>query len=137
MKRIPNVNSFSAIIDRLIIENLKIIQFTDKDDLEKAKNQIEVIKELKNELNTIFKELINKKYKSIKEQRTYSSEELYKNLFKLCVNNYCIAKYDKLKLSHINKPTEEIDLKELKKYIENVRYNLEDRAKNKNEMENI
>ena len=50
MKRMSNVNSFSAIIDRLIIENLKIIQFVDQNKLEEAEQQNVIISGL-NEQN--------------------------------------------------------------------------------------
>ena len=53
MKRISNVNSFSAITDRLIIENLKIIQFVDQNKLEEAEQQNLIISELKIELDLI------------------------------------------------------------------------------------
>ena len=78
-----NVNSFSAIIDRLIIENLKIIQFTDQNKLEEANKQTEIISELKCELDVIFKELNENRYNSIGEQRTYNSDNLFADLFRL------------------------------------------------------
>lgn len=137
MKRMSNVNSLSAIIDRLIIENLKIIQFTDKNDIEKAEKQKLIIQELKKELDIIFKEISNKKYKSICEQRTYNSDNFFQDLFILCVNNYCISKYDKLKIEESKKSNSEINIKKLKNYIQIVRSNLESRAEVKNNIEKI
>jgi hypothetical protein len=135
MKRISNVNSFSAIVDRLIIENLKIIQFTDKNEIQKAEYQNIIIIELKSELDLIFNEIINNKYQSITEQRTYSSDEFFADLFKLCLSNYCIAKGDKEKIEIVkNNP---IDLEKLKSSIEYVRNSLEIRANTKNNMEKI
>lgn len=135
MKRVSNVNSFSAIIDRLIIENLKIIQFVDQNKLEEAEQQNVIISELKTELNLIYQELLENRYKSIGEQRTYTNDNLFSDLFRLCLNNYCIAKGDKLKIEEINKSFVNID--NLKNYILAVRENLEERSKSKNNLENI
>lgn len=130
-----NVNSFSAIIDRLIIENLKIIQFVDQNKLEEAEQQNVIISELKMELDLIYQELLENRYKSIGEQRTYTNDNLFSDLFRLCLNNYCIAKGDKLKIEEINKSFVNID--NLKNYILAVRENLEERSKSKNNLENI
>lgn len=135
MKRVSNVNSFSAIIDRLIIENLKIIQFVDQNKLKEADQQNEIIAELKSELDTIYQELTENRYKSIGEQRTYTSDDLYEDLFRLCLNNYCIAKYDKLKIVESNKTI--VNVNHLQNYILSVRKNLEERSKSKNNLENI
>jgi hypothetical protein len=135
MKRISNVNSFSAILDRLIIENLKIIQFVDQNKLKEVEQQNAIISELKNELDLIYQELLENRYKSIEEQRTYTNDNLFSDLFRLCLNNYCIAKGDKLKIEESNK--EVIDVNNLKNYVMFVRGNLEERSKSKNNLENI
>ena len=83
MKRMSNVNSFSAIIDRLIIENLKIIQFVDQNKLEEAEQQNVIISELKTELDLIYQELLENRYISIGEQRTYTSKNLFSDIFTL------------------------------------------------------
>jgi len=130
-----NVNSFSAIIDRLIIENLKIIQFVDQNKLEEAEQQNVIISELKTELNLIYQELLENRYKSIGEQRTYTNDNLFSDLFRLCLNNYCIAKGDKLKVEESKKGIVNVDM--LKNYINAVRENLEERSKSKNNLEKI
>jgi hypothetical protein len=135
MKRMSNVNSFSAIIDRLIIENLKIIQFVDQNKLEEAEQQNVIISELKTELNLIYQELLENRYKSIGEQRTYTNDNLFSDLFRLCLNNYCIAKGDKLKVEESKKGIVNVDM--LKNYINAVRENLEERSKSKNNLEKI
>ncbi len=136
MKRISNVNSFSTIIDRLIIENLKIFQFIESGDLKKADDQNDIISELKNELDIIFDEIKSNSYDSISEQRTFTtSDNVFLNLFLLSLNNYSIAKGDKLKLKEIKK--NEIDVEKLKLYIDFVRSNLELRSHAKNNLEKI
>ena len=135
MKRMSNVNSFSAIIDRLIIENLKIIQFVDQNKLKEAEQQNVIISELKMELDLIYQELLENRYKSIGEQRTYTNDNLFSDLFRLCLNNYCIAKGDKLKVEESKKGIVNVDM--LKNYINAVRENLEERSKSKNNLEKI
>ena len=135
MKRMSNVNSFSAIIDRLIIENLKIIQFVDQNKLEEAEQQNVIISELKTELDLIYQELLEDRYISIGEQRTYTSKNLFSDIFRLCLNNYSIALGDKLKIEESKKDIVNIDT--LKNYINSVRENLEERSKSKNSLENI
>ena len=135
MKRMSNVNSFSAIIDRLIIENLKIIQFVDQNKLEEAEQQNVIISELKTELDLIYQELLENRYISIGEQRTNTSKNLFSDIFRLCLNNYSIALGDKLKIEESKKDIVNIDT--LKNYINSVRENLEERSKSKNSLENI
>ena len=135
MKRMSNVNSFSAIIDRLIIENLKIIQFIDQNKLEEAEQQNVIISELKTELDLIYQELLESRYTSIGEQRTYTNNNLFSDLFRLCLNNYCIAKGDNLKIEESKQGIVNVDM--LKNYINAVRENLEERAKSKNSLENV
>jgi len=135
MKRISNVNSFSAIIDRLIIENLKIIHFIDKDDLTSANSQNEVISELKFELDKIYNELYNNAYTSVDEKRTYDSDKLFNDIFLLCLNNYSIMVGDSLKIEESKK--EVINIEKLRWYIQLVRGNLEHRSKIKNNLEQL
>ena len=135
MNRMSNVNSFSAILDRLIIENLKIIQFVDQNKLEEAGRQNVIIGELKIELDLIYQELLENRYASIEEQRTYTNDNLFSDLFRLCLNNYCIATGDKLKIEEIKKSV--VDIDNLKKYILYVRENLEERSRSKNNLEKI
>ena len=86
-------------------------------------------------MNLIYQELLENRYKSIGEQRTYTNDNLFSDLFRLCLNNYCIAKGDKLKIEESNKSV--VDIDNLKNYILAVRENLEERSKSKNNLENI
>jgi len=87
MKRIPNLDTFSAIIDRLIIEVHKVAQFENKkreEQLKKTPN-IKKIKEwdhasreanecrsaLKGRLDSLFQEAIENGYDTLSESRTF------------------------------------------------------------------
>ena len=133
--RVSNLNSFSAVIDRLIIESLKLLSFIDRNETDKIQIQKQIVEELKIELDKIYLELQTKEYVSTIEQRTYSRNSLFNDMFQLCLNNFCIAKYDKLKIEEANKDIINVD--NIKKYIDMVRGNLEERAVAKNNLENI
>ena len=80
-KKIPNFNTFSTIIDRLSIENVKLAHFQFLKDVNnestsdidiKIKVQIEVINLLKEELRLFMTEVfIEKRYDFIDEERTF------------------------------------------------------------------
>jgi hypothetical protein len=105
-------------------------------NLNKCEQQNSLLYQLKLELDKVCDEIKNGKYDSLNENRTYTnSDVLFEKLFKLCLNNYCISKYDKLKLEECkNKP---INIQNLIDYINFVRYNLEERSIVKNELENL
>ena len=83
-KKIPNFNSFSTIVDRLSIENVKLSHFenivhhdnpSDKERAEFEKKiavQKEIIDTLKAELTTFMEEVfLEGKYEVVKEERTF------------------------------------------------------------------
>lgn len=133
-RRICNLNSFSAIIDRIIIEHLKMLQFIDKKDDAKVREQFIIIDGLRDELSVIFSEMQKKKYKSINENRTYQSKsnQMIENIFKLCVCNYVIGKKDKDKIKSAEIG---LNVKRMRGYILQVRDYLEFRAYIKNKLE--
>ncbi len=79
--KVPNFNTFSTIIDRLSIENVKLSHFeflvaqegADKSELDrKIHLQQEMIKLIRLELENFMTEVfLNKKYDYIDEERTF------------------------------------------------------------------
>jgi hypothetical protein len=135
ISRISNLNSFSAVIDRIIIENLKLLKFVDDNNKEKIITQENVINGLHKELSDILDEVYNGDYHSLDENRTYAakSNELLEDIFKLCTCNYIIGKLDKKKIyaaEHSN-----ISSKRMRSYILQVRDYLEFRSYIKNKLE--
>ncbi len=120
---ISNVNTISALIDRLIIENLKMIKFLENKD-DRASLQQLIIDDLREELEGIFKQIKDGKYAYRQECRTFTH-----NLMRLCFDNYQIAKYDNLKLE------DDLELSQLRAYTHLVRDLLEDRAAVKNKID--
>src|SRR5687768_9385025 len=100
--RISNVNSFSALVDRLIVENLKLIHFVDTKDDRQCIQQL-LIDDLREELEHCFKQIQHSKYQYRKECRTFTH-----NLLRLCFDHYQITKYDRLKIQ------DDIDLSQVR-----------------------
>ncbi len=79
--KVPNFNTFSTIIDRLSIENVKLSHFefllaqdgSDKLELDKKiQMQLEMIKLIRLELENFMLEVfLNKNYDYIDEERTF------------------------------------------------------------------
>lgn len=83
--KIPNLNTFSTLLDRLSIENVKMVHFENslrfdkltlkekKNVSQKIKTQKKIIISLKKELNNFLVDILtNKKYEFIKEERTFN-----------------------------------------------------------------
>ena len=80
-EKIPNFNSFSTIVDRLSIENVKLAHFEylqergpgQRDEIaQKIVTQKKIIEALKNELSNFMLLLFeDKEYKTLDEKRTF------------------------------------------------------------------
>ena len=67
--RITNVDTLSALIDRLITENIKLYFFNKDNEIERVKYQKIVINELKVRLNELFIECFNNQKYDFKMNR--------------------------------------------------------------------
>lgn len=134
-QRICNLNSFSAVLDRIIIEQLKLIRFLDACETEKIESQEKILDGLREELQKIFEELENGDYLASDEHRTYDSKanQLIDDIFKLCICNYVIGKNDKRKV--VSAESKRVKPKQMRNYILQVRDYLEFRAHIKNRLE--
>lgn len=116
--RITNVDSIAALIDRLIVENIKMYFF---EDVERVEHQQSVINAIKDKLELAFFEVsVKGSYDYISEKRTFSD-----NISKLTEFNLEIGEGDRAKLAQI-----EILKQELR-----VRSANESRARTKNEID--
>lgn len=81
MKRITNIDTLSALFDRLITENIKLYFFDKDNNQDKVNHQISVIQEIKKKITEVFNEILsNKKYEYISEKRTYSIDDVTESL---------------------------------------------------------
>jgi hypothetical protein len=98
--RITNIDTLSALIDRLITENIKLF-FFEKDKLEeKALHQKDIINEIKYKLKELFLEVYNANcYDYIDEKRTFSSSNIVEEISELVTNDIHIGESDRARLN--------------------------------------
>lgn len=84
MKYITNVDTLSALLDRMISENIKLYFFRKDGLTDNISHQENVIKELKTRISTLLNETINEgKYDYVSEKRTYKSDAIVETLDEL------------------------------------------------------
>ena len=122
--RITNIDTLSALIDRLKTENIKLF-FFEKDKLEeKALHQKDIINEIKYKLKELFLEVYNANcYDYIDEKRTFSSSNIVEEISELVTNDIHIGESDRARLN--------IAMLEEKR----LRKSNEGRSKNKNNID--
>ena len=98
-KRVTNIDTLSALLDRLVTENIKRF-FFDKDGLaEKVQHQDIVISEIKKRLIELFLEVYdNHEYNYISENRTFTSSNIVENIEELITNDIHIGESDRARL---------------------------------------
>ena len=123
-KRVTNIDALSALLDRLVTENIKRF-FFDKDGLvEKVDHQDVVISEIKERLTELFLEVYdNGTYDYISENRTFTASNIVENIEQLITNDIHIGESDRARLN--------IAMMEEKR----LRKSNEGRAQNKNNID--
>lgn len=123
-KRVTNIDTLSALLDRLVTENIKRF-FFDKDGLvEKVDHQDVVISEIKERLTELFLEVYdNGTYDYISENRTFTASNIVENIEQLITNDIHIGESDRARLN--------IAMMEEKR----LRKSNEGRAQNKNNID--
>jgi len=123
-KRVTNIDTLSALLDRLVTENIKRF-FFDKDGLvEKVEHQDVVISEIKERLTELFLEVYdNGTYDYISENRTFTASNIVENIEQLITNDIHIGESDRARLN--------IAMMEEKR----LRKSNEGRAQNKNNID--
>lgn len=133
-KLITNINTLSALFDRLITERIKAFFFNKNNNSVQKKKQEEIIRQIKIEISkTLLSSIQKKKYDYLSEQRTFkhNSEKLVKQLEELTFADLNIGIADN-KLSNSIKTGQNNNLL---KSIKLSRTSLEKRAMLKNEID--
>ncbi len=128
--RISNVNSLSALIDRLIVERIKQHLFNVNGDYDKSEHQRIIGDNIKNEIEEVFK---SSEYKFIGEKRTFLVSELLRSVEDLVLNNVNIGNADRARLNQIESGELSIE-----KFVYNellLRLSNEKRSFNKNQID--
>lgn len=131
---VTNVNTLSALFDRLITERIKAFFFDKSKSLKQKRNQEKIIKQIKSEIfETIYSSINQKKYKYLSEQRTFkhNSKKLINKIDELTSADLNVGIADN-KLAHSIKIGNKNDLL---KNIKLSRLSLEKRAFFKNEID--
>ncbi len=97
--RITNIDTLSALFDRLISENIKLYFFK-KDNLkENIDHQEIVISGVKEKLSELFTEVLESgRYKYLSEKRTYTPEDIVETLEELITNDITTGEGDRANL---------------------------------------
>jgi hypothetical protein len=97
--RITNIDTLSALFDRLISENIKLYFFK-KDNLkENIDHQEIVISSVKEKLSELLTEVIESgRYKYLSEKRTYKPDDIIETLEELITNDITTGEGDRANL---------------------------------------
>ena len=99
MKYVTNIDTLSALLDRLISENIKL-HFFKKDGIdENIEHQEKVIYEIRERIKILLGEVfIWKKYNYISEKRTYKPDDIVETLEELIQNDIITGEGDRANL---------------------------------------
>lgn len=134
MKYITNIDTLSALFDRLITENIKLYFFTKDNLIEKANHQKIVVEEIKTRIKQLLKDTYeNKEYDYLSEKRTFNENVIVESLEELIVNDINIGESDRERLKQVQSDNPSLD-----KFLINekrLRKANEGRSRNKNEID--
>jgi len=99
MKYVTNIDTLSALLDRLISENIKLYFFKKDGIDENIEHQEKVIYEIRERIKTLLGEVfIWKKYNYISEKRTYKPDDIVETLEELIHNDIITGEGDRANL---------------------------------------
>lgn len=104
--KISNVNSLSALLDRLICERIKWYFFVKEDKPELIKHQEQIIAAIKTEIENIF---LAEEYECLSEKRTFVNKILV-NLDELIKNDLHIGESDRRRLEETKKENPDVEV---------------------------
>jgi hypothetical protein len=125
--KITNINTLSALIDRLITEKIKQYFFLMEGDIRSANTQGEIADAVNKEIQiTLFEAIKDKRYEFNSEQRTYKKKisNLVDSISDLTIMNLNVGKADHNLATIVNN-------------LKLSRLSLEKRAKLKNNIDNL
>lgn len=138
LRYISNLNSFSALIDRIIVENLKLQHFQHAGNTSAADGQVALLSALQQELTNLFEAtLAARGYQFIGEQRTFvlgKLAQMLDDIEQLTVCHDNIKRCDSGKLVELQK--DEPDIERILDAERLNRVSLEDRSRLKNRLDN-
>ena len=99
MSYITNIDTLSALLDRLISENIKLYFFKKDGVDENIEHQEKVISEIKERISKLLIEVcVSGEYKYVSEKRTYKPEDIVETLEELIHNDITTGEGDRANL---------------------------------------
>ena len=99
MKYITNIDTLSALLDRLISENIKLYFFKKDGVVDNIKHQEEVISDIRKRLVLLFTDTFeSKSYEYVSELRTYKPDDIVETLEELVHNDITTGEGDRANL---------------------------------------
>lgn len=134
--RVTNIDTLSALLDRLTTERIKWYFFKKDNNSEKILHQESVIKEVKEKISILFKEIFELgEYNYLGEQRTFNEDAIVEELEELIVNDINIGEADRARLEETTK--ENPNLERMIVNEKRLRKANEGRARNKNKIDKL
>ena len=134
MKYITNIDTLSALLDRLISENIKLYFFKKDHLMYNVKHQEEVISDIRKRLVLLFTDIVeSKSYDYVSELRTYKPDDIVETLEELIHNDITTGEGDRANLKEVT-----VDNPSLEHFTRNhklIRKANENRAEAKNKLD--
>ena len=133
--RVTNIDTLSALFDRLISERIKLFFFNKDKDYDKINHQEVVIEQVKGKISNLLDECFTSgKYEYISEKRTFKSSDIAEELENLVVNDIIVGESDRGVLKEI--VSNEPNIESLTTHAKRMRKANEGRAISKNNIDN-
>ena len=134
MKYITNIDTLSALLDRLISENIKLYFFKKDSLMYNVKHQEEVISDIRKRLVLLFTDIFeSKSYEYVSELRTYKPDDIVETLEELIHNDITTGEGDRANLKEAT--TDNPSLEHFTRNHKLIRKANENRAKAKNKLD--
>ena len=134
MKYITNIDTLSALLDRLISENIKLYFFKKDSLMYNIKHQEEVISDIRKRLVLLFTDTFeSKSYEYVSELRTYKPDDIVETLEELIHNDITTGEGDRANLKEAT--TDNPSLEHFTRNHKLIRKANENRAEAKNKLD--
>ena len=132
--RIANIDTLSALLDRLVSENIKLYFFNKEGILDDIDHQEKVIYEIKERIRELLLTVYdNKRYDYISEKRTYTADLTLDSIEQLIKSDIYTGEGDRTNLAELEKKNP--DVNSFRKNHRILRSANELRAVSKNELD--
>ena len=134
MSYITNIDTLSALLDRLISENIKLYFFRKDGIDDNVKHQEKVIGEIRQRISQLLTDVYeNKKYDYVSELRTYKPDDIVETLEELINNDITTGEGDRANLREAT--SDNPSLKHFTRNHKLIRKANENRAVSKNKLD--